>query len=142
MNAVAEMFRAPGDAVFMVVHHGRVLMERCPKKAAMFGGTWFLPGGKLNDGEKPFDACARVMLEKAGVQLLSATHLPVLDGGIPGRLFFPLYPFHVTEWRGDFPPQSTGGDAVLFEWFSLAEAACSPVVQVRMMIAALPPALF
>lgn len=121
-------------------HKPAVALEKCPKKRAVLGvGEWFVPGGKLEpiDNGDPDAALAREFAEEwPGVKLLSATPLPILEGSAvpPGpRGLFLMRPYLV-KIGGVLPAQS--GDGVPLAWCALDEALNSPVVQVRMMVAA------
>jgi len=49
-------------------YHGKLLlMQRNPQKPQ--GGTWCVPGGKLEKGETPLDAVIREVNEECGIQL-------------------------------------------------------------------------
>jgi 8-oxo-dGTP diphosphatase len=49
-----------------------VLIARRPA-AAIRGGLWELPGGKLHDGEEPVAAAARELAEETGVRVVPAS---------------------------------------------------------------------
>ena len=45
---------------------GRILMQRRPE-SVMLGGLWEFPGGKVEPGETPAEACARELHEELGI---------------------------------------------------------------------------
>ena len=47
---------------------GRVLIQRRPEEA-MLGGLWEFPGGKVEEGETPGEACARELQEELGIEV-------------------------------------------------------------------------
>ncbi len=54
-------------AVGLVVDEGgRVFIQRRPEDA-MLGGLWEFPGGKVEPGETPAEACAREIAEEVGI---------------------------------------------------------------------------
>lgn len=116
-----------------------VLLERCPKKRAVLGvGEWFVPGGKLEEGETELDALVREVREELGVEVFSAVPLPIVEGSMvpPGpRGTFLMRPFYIST-IGDIPERTVDGGIEL-RWVPITEALRSPVPQVRMMVAAL-----
>ena len=57
---------------------GRVLMQRRPE-AVMLGGLWEFPGGKVEPGETPAEACAREVREELGVEATVGREVAVVD---------------------------------------------------------------
>jgi ADP-ribose pyrophosphatase YjhB (NUDIX family) len=123
---------------WIVIRDGHVLLERCPKKARHLGvGEWFVPGGKLENGEGAAEALIREIREEwPGVRIEEFEPLPLLEGSLvpPGpRGVFLMRPYLVRV-SGEIPSHSDEG--VELRWIPLRVALNSPVPQVRMMIAA------
>ncbi|HEX8387083.1 MAG TPA: A/G-specific adenine glycosylase, partial [Rubricoccaceae bacterium] len=57
---------------------GRVLMQRRPE-TVMLGGLWEFPGGKVEPGETPAEACAREVHEELGVRVDVGRPVAVVD---------------------------------------------------------------
>jgi predicted NUDIX family NTP pyrophosphohydrolase len=134
-----DALRRISGVTWLLVREGRVLMERCPKKAAKLGvGEWFIPGGKIEGDESPLDALYREVGEEwPSVVVESGDWLPILQGspiGVRERAAFLMQPFVITV-RGEIPTHASNG--VELRWVPLDEALASPVPQVRMMVAAL-----
>jgi A/G-specific adenine glycosylase len=53
-------------AVGVVFRRGRVLITRRPEQG-LLGGLWEFPGGKIEEGESPEDACLRELKEETGI---------------------------------------------------------------------------
>ena len=119
-----------------------VILEKCPKKREKLGvGTWFVPGGKIEGEESALAAVLREITEewpKAIVQtcaplpLIEGSRVPPSDDALD---VFLMRPFVITlapdSHIGDF-----SADGIELRWFSVRAALQSPVVQVRMMVAA------
>ena len=61
-------------AVGVVLDGNRVLIQKRPE-TAMLGGLWEFPGGKVEPGESPADACVREVAEELGIEV--AVEAPV-----------------------------------------------------------------
>jgi A/G-specific adenine glycosylase len=61
-------------AVGVVFKNGRVLITRRPAKG-LLGGLWEFPGGKLQPGERPEEACAREIKEEVNLDVIIAEPL-------------------------------------------------------------------
>jgi len=76
----------------------RVLIAKRPQRKHM-GGFWEFPGGKLEQGESPFQAIQREILEELAIEVVGTTVLAsfaLRDGD--ELAFFPV----VCQWlRGD-----------------------------------------
>lgn len=123
---------------WLLIRAGHVVLERCPKKAAVLGvGEWFIPGGKVENGEHPNATLAREINEEwPGVTLTGYRPLPLVEGSRipPGDAgLFLMRPYLVTVC-GVLSDRS--GDGVDLQWVPLEIALRSPVPQVRMMVAA------
>ncbi len=53
-------------AVGVIFKDGRVLVTRRPE-AGLLGGLWEFPGGKIEPGEAPLEACRRELAEETGL---------------------------------------------------------------------------
>ena len=60
--------------VFLVDPEGRILMQHRDADAKVSPNQWGLPGGKIEDGEEPFDAARREVAEETGLILAGAEH--------------------------------------------------------------------
>jgi 8-oxo-dGTP diphosphatase len=122
---------------WLLIRDGRVLLERCPKKAQVLGvGEWFVPGGKMEADESPEQTLIRELSEEwPGVTLLGCEPLPIVEGSrVPaGNGLFLMRPF-VISVAGELP--NVSADGIELRWAPLHEALTSPVPQVRMMVAA------
>lgn len=123
---------------WVLIRHGHVLLERCPKKALVLGvGEWFVPGGKIEGDELPIHALIRELREEwPTAKLEQSTDLPIIEGSAipPGpRGLFLMRPYAVIV-SGEIPHVSA--DGVELRWVPVLEALVSPVPQVRMMVAA------
>jgi A/G-specific adenine glycosylase len=58
----------------VVFHQGRMLITQ-RKPDGLLGGLWEFPGGKIQEGESPADACVREILEETGVSAKVVSHL-------------------------------------------------------------------
>jgi 8-oxo-dGTP diphosphatase len=117
---------------------GRVLLERCPKKAAKLGvGEWFIPGGKVEGDETPEQCLARELQEEwPGVRLLAAERLPIIEGSpvnVNHAGIFLMRPYLIAVVLNNVPKKTSEG--IELRWFPIADALRSPVSQVRMMVA-------
>ena len=63
-------------AVALIAPDGTILMQRRPF-AAVHGGLWEFPGGKVEEGETPEDSAVREMAEELGVTIEPAHLQPV-----------------------------------------------------------------
>lgn len=58
----------------VVYHQGRILITQ-RKPEGLLGGLWEFPGGKIQEGESPADACVREIKEETGVSARIVSHL-------------------------------------------------------------------
>ena len=60
--------------VGVVYHMGRMLITQ-RKQDGLLGGLWEFPGGKIQQGESPADACVREIREETGIPVRIVSHL-------------------------------------------------------------------
>jgi A/G-specific adenine glycosylase len=60
--------------VGVVYHQGRMLITQ-RKPDGLLGGLWEFPGGKIQQGESPADACVREIREETGIPVRIVSHL-------------------------------------------------------------------
>jgi 8-oxo-dGTP pyrophosphatase MutT (NUDIX family)/thymidylate kinase len=91
---------------------GRLLLERRNAAKSLYPGYWDTPGGKLNVGEKPEEACGRELEEEYGVTLQPRQlhALPMLVEQEPTRGF--LMQHHPFVVQVQELPTVVGPDAV------------------------------
>jgi 8-oxo-dGTP diphosphatase len=87
---------------------GRVLIAQRPPGKAL-AGRWEFPGGKLHEGEAPYDALVRELREELGVEVLAAERLMRYPHEYPDRVVW-LDMWIVGEWRGE--PKGLDGQAL------------------------------
>jgi A/G-specific adenine glycosylase len=58
----------------VVYHQGRMLITQ-RKPDGLLGGLWEFPGGKIQQGESPADACLREIREETGIPVSIVSHL-------------------------------------------------------------------
>lgn len=118
--------------VFVLVRDGAVLMERCPRKARVHGGEWFLPGGRIEPIDAtPTHAMMREMREELGCTPAAiAARLRLVDCGTERGPCL-MAPFLVEHWHGYVPDCCLDQPDVPLRWVPLAEAMQSPVYAVR-----------
>ena len=58
----------------VVYHQGRMLITQ-RKPDGLLGGLWEFPGGKIQEGESPADACVREIWEETGISARIVSHL-------------------------------------------------------------------
>jgi A/G-specific adenine glycosylase len=79
VNVYPKRIKAPPVPLYPVVagvvyHQGRMLITQ-RKPDGLLGGLWEFPGGKIQDGENPADACVREIKEETGVVARIVSHL-------------------------------------------------------------------
>ena len=93
---------------------GRVLIAQRPP-GKVLAGRWEFPGGKLHDGETPFQALVRELREELGVEVHSAERLMRYSHAYGDRVVW-LDMWVVGAWSGE--PRSLDGQA--FKWIEPA----------------------
>lgn len=102
-------------ATALIVSGGKILMEkRRPDKPA-YPGKWMFPGGRIEEGEKPFDALKREMKEELGIGVSAALQCCTVSDIEPlsGRAVR-ITAFIVKQWDGNIT-KSTEADKL--GWF-------------------------
>lgn len=104
----------PVVAVALIAPDGRVLMQQ-RKAAAMFGGLWEFPGGKVEAGESPESALLREIDEELGIALDPAALRPLMFASDPVLPPAPRQPhvillYTCRRWQGE--PRCLDADAL------------------------------
>jgi 8-oxo-dGTP diphosphatase len=87
-------------ACALVDPDGRVLIAQRPPGKAM-AGLWELPGGKVEDGERPEDALIRELEEELGIVVNEACLAPLTFASHSYPDFHLLMPLYVCRrWDG------------------------------------------
>jgi 8-oxo-dGTP diphosphatase len=87
-------------ACALVDPDGRVLIAQRPPGKAM-AGLWELPGGKVEDGERPEDALIRELKEELGIVVNEACLAPLTFASHSYPDFHLLMPLYVCRrWEG------------------------------------------
>lgn len=135
----AEVVGPVQAVAFAFLRGAEVLMERCPKKARIHDGEWFIPGGRIEAGETAEQALYREVYEELGVSVHDCDPLPLVDAhGWDERGPFLMRPFVVTAWHGELPDHCRDHPDVPLRWVPFSEALASPVRAVRSILAQLP----
>jgi len=87
---------------------GRVLIAQRPAGKAL-AGRWEFPGGKLDEGEAPYDALVRELREELGVEVHAAERLMRYAYEYPDRVVW-LDMWIVGAYSGE--PRSLDGQAL------------------------------
>ena len=88
--------------------HGRVLIAQRPPGKAL-AGRWEFPGGKLHDGESPWDGLVRELHEELGVEAHEGERLIRYSHAYPERVVW-LDMWLVRSWSG--APRGLDGQAL------------------------------
>jgi len=78
---------------------GRVLIAQRPEGKAL-AGRWEFPGGKLHEGEAPYDGLVRELREELGIEVHAAERLLRYPASYPGRVVW-LDLWIVSSWSGE-----------------------------------------
>jgi A/G-specific adenine glycosylase len=108
-------------AVGIVENNGRVLITR-REPNGLLGGLWEFPGGKVNEGESPREACRRELAEETGLSVDVGELVARVSHGYT-HLKVELDVFRCTH---------RGGDVVLdgpvdYRWIELEEIRDYPI---------------
>ena len=97
--------------------HRRVLLVR--RGAEPFAGLWAIPGGFVDEGERPEDAARRELAEETGL-VLEGELVPVGTFGDPGRdpRGWTVTAVYVAYVAGSAPTVAGGDDAADAAWFA------------------------
>jgi A/G-specific adenine glycosylase len=86
-------------AVAVIQREGRLFIQRRTEDG-LLGGLWEFPGGKVEDGETPEQACRREALEELGVHLQIHERLETIDHAY-SHFSVTLHPFTCTIAAGE-----------------------------------------
>jgi 8-oxo-dGTP diphosphatase len=128
LRRIATCTRVVDASAIYVIRDGFVLMTQKLPKKSLVPGVWYLPGGKLNNGESPEACASRELFEETGLQgvdceLLGVTLFP--DPREPARLFR-FYQYVLHDSAGIATPQD---DIISCEWVPVSEVARSQVFE-------------
>ncbi len=122
---------------FLLFKDGRVLMERCSKKAERLGGEWFIPGGRIELSDtSTFDSLIREMEEELGCSPSNCEALSLVDACGPTDPPFLMRPYLVRKWHGTIPTHCLDQTDNLLRWVPVEEARQSPVTVIRQILVA------
>jgi A/G-specific adenine glycosylase len=107
-------------AVGVVRRRGKILITKRPA-AGLLGGLWEFPGGKLNEGETPKEACLREMFEEVGLCVSVGSLIAVVKHAYTHFKII-LYAFNCTSEKGSV--LLNGPEA--FRWVRPAELSRYP----------------
>jgi 8-oxo-dGTP diphosphatase len=109
---------------------GRVLIAQRPPGKAL-AGRWEFPGGKLHEGESPYDGLVRELREELGVEVQSAERLMRYSHPYPDRVVW-LDMWIVAAWSGE--PRSLDGQAL--KWVDPARLGDEDILEADQPIVA------
>jgi 8-oxo-dGTP diphosphatase len=107
----------------------RLLLARAAPSLRM-QGRWFLPGGGVDHGEHPTDACRREFEEESGLTVVLGPLLDVLSDvrmlheGVNLHTVRLIY--RVESWEGTLRAE-TGGTTDAIRWVERGELATLPL---------------
>jgi 8-oxo-dGTP diphosphatase len=102
---------------------GRILIAQRPP-GKVLAGRWEFPGGKVGDGEAPYDALVRELREELGVEVGAAKRLMHYPVEYADRTVW-LDVWVVSEWHGD----ATG--SMDRRWSGSSRVACANTTSSR-----------
>ena len=107
----------------VIVHGGRLLLERRPDGARSYPALWDTPGGHVDGGESPEDTLVRELDEELGIVatrfLLGAVADDVDERS---QRFYRHFLYLLVGWTGEIVPR----ERQVLRWFELEEAARLP----------------
>jgi len=109
---------------------GRVLIAQRPPGKAL-AGRWEFPGGKLHDGETPWDGLVRELHEELGVEAHAGERLIRYSHQYPERLVW-LDMWLVHRWSG--APRGLDGQAL--KWIERGRLAEEDILEADQPIVA------
>jgi len=104
-------------AAGVLIENGRVLLTQ-RKTGTHLGGTWELPGGKLEPGEDPRDALVRELREEIGIEVEVLAPMEVTSFAYPEKHVLILF-FEVRRLPDS--PAPTAIDVADLRWAAPAD---------------------
>ncbi len=117
-----------GGTIFILHSYDAFLMEQ-RSDIGEYDEEWFFPGGKIEDGETPFDTLKREMSEELGCAPIHHCALRPVLRPVMGKSRYRMQPFLVTKWDGDVPTESLD-KTVPLQWIHAKDIAVNSPVPV------------
>lgn len=111
------------SAAVLIIHDGEVLLVRHAEKAGHFTGTYGLPSGRIENGEREKEAAIRELFEEVGlestekdlVEFEGNYQVAEIDRKDGKRLKFGLRVFFCSNYSGKI----TNSDETIPEWVEI-----------------------
>ena len=110
----------------ILVRHGRILLGL--RRGAHGGGSWSVPGGKIEPGETPEQAAMRELREETGLEATNPRVLAQTLDDFPDVCY--RTSFVLLDWVGGRPEElepEKSGDWDWFDWEALPQPLFLPV---------------
>lgn len=106
-------------ALGLIEQEGRWFLQRRDPAAEVLPGRWEFPGGKVEPGERPAEACIRELAEELGLRGMELIPLDPITHDYGNRIVT-LHPFRVSTRQKPWTRLAWG-------WFSPREIRRLPI---------------
>ncbi|MBI3132836.1 MAG: NUDIX domain-containing protein [Acidobacteria bacterium] len=106
-------------ALGLIEREGRWFLQRRDPAAKVLPGLWEFPGGKVEPGEGPAEACRRELVEELGLTELELSTLDPITHDYGNRIVV-LHPFQISTRQEPWTRLAWG-------WFTLREIRRLPI---------------